>query len=244
MKKIVAVIPARYQSSRFPGKPLADICGKPMIQWVYESVAKVPDMEAVYVATDDERIFDAVTAFGGKAIMTGACSCGTDRVYQAVKDVDCDVVLNIQGDEPLIKVEMIQDLMKAFTDDTVVMATLKKQIENPADIDDANVVKVITDCNDDAIYFSRHSIPYNRDAKEGVAYYRHIGAYGYTKAFLETYVNLPTSVLENVEKLEQLRVLENGYKIRVKETVYQSIGVDLPEHIALVEEEIKRGSAS
>lgn len=240
MKKIIAVIPARYQSSRFPGKPLAPICGKPMIQWVYESVSKVKELDAVYIATDDDRIYQAVQAFGGKAVMTGDCSCGTDRVYQASKDIDCDVILNIQGDEPLIKEEMIKDLISAFSDESVVMATLKKKIENPAEIDDPNVVKVITDCNGDAIYFSRYAIPYNRDGKDGVSYYRHIGAYGYTKEFLEKYVKLPASSLENIEKLEQLRVLENGCHIRVKDTVYQSIGVDLPEHIALVEEEIRR----
>lgn len=240
MKKIIALIPARYQSSRFPGKPLAAICGKPMIQWVYESVSRVEEIEQVYVATDDARIYDAVLSFGGKAIMTGDCSCGTDRVYQASKDIDCDVILNIQGDEPLIKGEMIKDLISAFADEAVVMATLKKKIERPADVEDPNVVKVITDCNGDAIYFSRYGIPYNRDGKDEVTYYRHIGAYGYTKEFLEKYVALPASALENTEKLEQLRVLENGYRIRVKETVYQSIGVDMPEHIALVEEEINR----
>ena len=129
MKKIIAVIPARYQSSRFPGKPLAPICGKPMIQWVYESVSKVEELDAVYIATDDDRIYQAVQAFGGKAVMTGDCSCGTDRVYQASKDIDCDVILNIQGDEPLIKEEMIKDLISAFSDESVVMATLKRRLK-------------------------------------------------------------------------------------------------------------------
>lgn len=239
-KKIIAMIPARYQSSRFPAKPLALIKGKPMIQWVYERVSAAEGISEVYVATDDERIYDEVIRFGGKCMMTGDCACGTDRVYQASKDIDCDIVLNIQGDEPLIKVEMIQDLISAFEDESVVMATLKKRVETEREVTDPNVVKVITDHNEDAIYFSRYGIPYNRDNRADVPYFKHIGAYGYTKEFLKTYVNLPEAELENIEKLEQLRVLENGYKIRVKETKHQSIGVDLPEHIALVEEEMKK----
>jgi len=238
MKRLIAVIPARYESSRFPGKPLASIAGKTMIHRVYERVNALSCFEQVIVATDDERIYAEVESFGGKAVMTGECSCGTERVYEAIKDVDADIVINIQGDEPLIKQEMILDLVHAFDDESVQMATLKKKIETQREIEAPNVVKVITDCNDDAIYFSRFTIPFNRD-HQLVDYYKHIGIYGYTKTFLAKYVSLPESFLEKTEKLEQLRVIENGYKIRVKETKYESIGVDLPEHIQLVEEQLK-----
>lgn len=240
--KIIAVIPARYESSRFPGKPLANICGKPMICWVYEAVKKVEEISGVYVATDDERIYKTVEDFGGKAVMTGKCSCGTERIAEACRDIDCDVVLNIQGDEPMIQRGMILDLISAFRDSSVEMATLKKRITTEGEINNPNIAKVITDVNNDAIYFSRSSIPYNRDGREGVKYYKHIGVYGYTKHFLECFAAWERSSLEQAEELEQLRVIENGYKIRVVETEYQSIGVDLPEHIALVEQELKKRS--
>lgn len=238
--KIVGIIPARYQSSRFPGKPLAMILGKPMIQWVYEKVKLVEEISDVYVATDDQRIFDTVASFGGKAVMTGQCACGTDRVYQACKDIDCDVVLNIQGDEPMIKTEMIRDLISAFNDPSVYMATLKKEITEQKDIDNPNIAKLITNVNNNAIYFSRSTIPYNRDGIKDVKYYKHIGVYGYTKDFLEKFVSLPQSSFEKAEQLEQLRAIENGYSIRVIETQHQSIGVDLPEHIGVIEEELQK----
>lgn len=240
MKRIIAIIPARYLSTRFPGKPLALICGKPMIQWVYKKVSGVSEISGVYVATDDERIFSAVIEFGGKVIMTGECSCGSDRVYQACKNIDADIILNIQGDEPTIKIEMIQDLISAFNDPKVEMATLKKEISSNEDVHNPNIVKVITDVNDDALYFSRSVIPYNRDGVEDGNYYKHIGVYGYTKKFLKKFVSMPQSSLEKSESLEQLRAIENGCKIRVVETKYQSIGVDLPEHIELVEKELKK----
>lgn len=240
MSRIITVIPARYASSRFPGKPLALIKGKPMIQWVYERVSAVEEISEVYVATDDERIFNEVQEFGGKAIMTGECSCGSDRVYQACKNIDCDIILNIQGDEPMIKTEMIKDLISAFDDPDVQMATLKKEITSESDINNPNIAKLITDVNDNAIYFSRSTVPYNRDGLDDVKYFKHIGVYGYTKDFLKTFVELPQSKLERAEQLEQLRAIENGYKIKVVETKYQSIGVDLPEHIKIVEQEIEK----
>ncbi|WP_456110617.1 3-deoxy-manno-octulosonate cytidylyltransferase [Roseburia inulinivorans] len=239
-KKVVTVIPARYQSSRFPGKPLAKILGKPMIQWVYERVSKVEAINEVYVATDSQEIFDVVTNFGGTAILTGECKCGTDRVYEAIKNINADIVLNIQGDEPLIKKEMIESIIAEFSDPDVNMVTLKKKITNVNDVNKANVVKVISDIHNDAIYFSRCPIPFDRDGNEGAEYYKHIGIYGYTKNFLNTFVNLKRSNLECMENLEQLRAIENGYKIRVVETQYESVGVDLPEHIALVEEAMKK----
>ena len=177
MYKIIAIIPSRYSSSRFPGKPLAKICGKPMVQWVYERVASVKEIESVYVATDDMRIYNAVKGFGGKAIMTGECSCGTDRVYQACKDMEGDIILNVQGDEPLIKPEMIRDLIAAFQDPEVQMATLKKKIANIEELENPNVVKVITDQFGDALYFSRFAIPYDRENKTPIDRYKHIGIY-------------------------------------------------------------------
>lgn len=211
-----------------------------MIQWVYETVAGIREISEVYVATDDSRIVETVKRFGGEAILTGAYSCGSERIAAVCKNLSCDIVLNIQGDEPMIKREMIQDLIRAFSDSTVQMATLKKRIVEKEEIENSNIAKVITDKNGDAIYFSRSTIPYNRDYRENVKYYKHIGVYGYKKAFLDQFAKLGRSSLEEAEELEQLRALENGYKIRVIETQYQSIGVDLPEHIAKVEEEMKK----
>lgn len=238
MKK-VAVIPARYSSSRFPGKPLVDICGKPMIQWVYERVSKVEEIDQVVVATDDERIYEVVQEFGGCVIMTGECSCGTERVYQTCKEIDADVVINVQGDEPLIKIEMIQGLIHAFEDETVQMVTLKKRITNEEEINNVNVVKVITDNQENAIYFSRYPIPYVRENQE-IEIYKHIGIYGYRKTFLEKFISLPQGLLERAESLEQLRAIENGYKIKVVTTEFQSVGVDCPEDIEKVLEQIEK----
>lgn len=237
-KKIIAVIPARYQSSRFPGKPLAMILGKSMIQRVYERVRAVDFFMDVIVATDDQRIRQEVERFGGHAVMTGVCNCGTERVYQAVCQTDAEIIINIQGDEPLIKGEMIKELADIFEDPSVVMATLKKKIDNKDEIMRNNIVKVVTDQCGNALYFSRSPIPCDRD-HAGAVYYKHIGIYGYTKDFLGTYVQLPQTEMETIEKLEQLRVLENGYQIRVKETIYETFGVDLPEQISQVETELR-----
>jgi len=237
--KTIAVIPARYASSRFPGKPLALICRKPMIQHVYERVEKVQELDGVYVATDDSRIFETVVNFGGKAIMTSAThNCGTDRIAecaQLLKLDDNDLILNIQGDEPLIKPEMIRDLISCFDETGVQMGTLKKEIPaGSKDLDNPNVVKVITDVNDNAIYFSRYCLPYRR-TEYAAKHFKHVGVYGYTKAFLLKFSKMERSALEMSESLEQLRVLENGYKIKVKETLYETIGVDTPEQLKEVE---------
>ncbi len=237
-KTITAVIPSRYQSTRFPGKPLAILAGKTMIQRVYEQVKQVESVNEVIAATDDERIYDAVLEFNGKAAMTGECSCGTERVYAAIKDHACDIVINVQGDEPLIKPEMINELIAAFEDDSVEMATLCKEITETEDINNPNIVKVVRDKDDNALYFSRYPIPFNRDKRDDVRYFKHIGIYGYKKGFLERYVQTEKTPLELAENLEQLRVLESGHKIRVKETIYDSIGVDMPEDVLKIEKEI------
>lgn len=238
MKKIIAIIPARYGSSRFPGKPLAKILDKPMIQWVYENTKKIDSIHEVYVATDDQRIYQTVEGFGGKAIMTSKNhECGVDRLVEAADILDLnmdDVVLNIQGDEPLIRSEMIDELITIFEDETVNMATLKIKIHSIEELENTNVVKVITDKNDNAIYFSRYCIPFERDTID-VNHYRHIGVYGYKRNFLSKYGKLERGTLEVAESLEQLRVIENGLKIRVKETLYETVGVDTPEQIKEVE---------
>lgn len=239
MKSIV-IIPARYQSSRFPGKPLAVIGGKPMIQRVYEQVSQAVGVNKVVVATDDERIYNIVLKFKGNSIMTGECSCGTERVYAAIKDYSCDIVINVQGDEPLIRPEMINELIAVFEDDSVEMATLCKEITETEDINNPNVVKVVRDKDDNALYFSRYPIPFNRDKRNDIRYLKHIGIYGYKKDFLKKYIQIEKTPLEMAENLEQLRVLESGHKIRVKETIYDSIGVDTPEDILKIEKELMK----
>ena len=242
--KTIAIIPSRYGSSRFPGKPLALISGKPMIQWVYENVARISFLDDIFVATDDKRIFDSVKLFGGKVLMTSnKHSCGTERLAECVDILNLDgdgLVLNIQGDEPLIKEEMIKDLFSCFEDSAVYMGTLKKLIETQDELENPNVVKVVTDVNDFALYFSRFCLPIERDSLS-VKHYKHIGVYGYKVWFLKSYTKMQKSFLEKAESLEQLRVIENGYKIKVKETLFQTIGVDTPEQIAKVETELMKG---
>lgn len=240
--KTAALIPARYQSTRFPGKPLALICGKPMIQWVYESVNAVSELDMVYVATDDKRIYDCVEEFGGKAIMTSdKHQCGTERIAECADLLslsDEDIVLNIQGDEPLIMEQTIKDLISTM-ENGVLAGTLREKILNPDDVLDPNIVKVISDKNDNAIYFSRYPIPYNRSKTADTDYYRHIGVYAYKVSFLKQYAAMEKTPLEITESLEQLRILENGYKIKVKETTSSSFGVDTPEQIEQAEKLIK-----
>ena len=248
--RTIAILPSRYASTRFPGKPLALIKGKPMVQWVYEGVKKCEKVDEVYVATDDQRIFDCVTGFGGKAIMTSdKHTCGTDRLAECAEILnldDDDLILNIQGDEPTVRKEMVEDLISCFDQTDVYMGTLKTLIESEEELNNPSCVKVISDKNDYAIYFSRYTIPYVRDEKNKglIKHYKHIGAYGYKKWFLMKYSKMEKSTLEISESLEQLRVLENGYRIRVKETIYKTVGVDTPEQIAEAErflEEINNG---
>lgn len=236
--KTIAIIPSRYASTRFPGKPLALIAGKPMIQRVYEGVRRCEELYDVIVATDDERIFNAVAAFGGKALMTSSAhQCGTDRLAECAQILslsDQDIILNIQGDEPLVGPEIVRDLMSCFDDPSVVMGTLKTEITDPAELENPNVVKVVTDCNDYALYFSRYSLPYQR-GEFATKHYKHVGMYGYRKAFLTAFSEMAPTSLERSESLEQLRALENGYKIKVKETKYQTRGVDTPEQLKELE---------
>jgi len=240
MEKIIAIIPARYQSSRFPGKPLALINGKPMVQWVYERVNGVEDILETYVATDDKRIFDCVNGFQGKVLMTSPThTSGSGRLAECVDLLgldEKDIVLNVQGDEPLIQEIMLHELISTIKHQDVPMGTLKERITDIKDIDDPNIVKVVTDIDNNAIYFSRFPIPYDRNGKKEGIYYRHVGIYAYRAYFLKKYVQWPEACLERSERLEQLRVLENGYKISVKETRCSSVGVDTMEQLKRVEE--------
>jgi len=236
MEKAIGIIPVRFASTRFPGKPLVELCGKPMIQWVYEQAKKSRLLEQVIVATDDERICESVRGFGGNVLLTSwNHTCGTMRVAEVASKLDAEIIINIQGDEPLIEPDMIDQVVHSMqADSDIYMATLKKKITNKDEINNPHVVKVVTDKDGYALYFSRAGIPYKRVDIPSLHWYKHIGLYGYRREFLLTINNLPYSVLEAVESLEQLRVLENGYKIKVLETEYDTIGVDTPEDLVRV----------
>lgn len=240
--KIIGVIPARYKSSRFPGKPLTDICGKPMIWWVYQQAKKVKEFDSVYVATDDSRIEAACKEYGLDVIMTSdKHETGSDRVAEVATKVDGDLFVNIQGDEPVIKPEMIEQVISIFTEDeSIYFGSLKKEITDEDEIKATSTVKVVTDCNGDALYFSRSVIPSNLKDGKLARVFRHVGIYAYKKDFLLKFSAMKQTELELGEGIEPLRAMENGYKMRLKETEYSSIGVDLPEHIALVEKEIRK----
>ncbi|MDH6310627.1 3-deoxy-manno-octulosonate cytidylyltransferase (CMP-KDO synthetase) [Dysgonomonas sp. PFB1-18] len=236
--KFIAIIPARYASTRFPGKPLADMGGKPMIQRVYEQVKKA--VEEVWVATDDSRIFDAVESFGGKAVMTSSGHrSGTDRIQEAYTKIGqpFDVIINVQGDEPFIQPEQIEALKNCFDSSTVELATLVKPFKKEDGFDalfNANSPKVVINKNDEAIYFSRSIVPYIRDVHHAEwldkhTFYKHVGMYAYCVDVLAEITQLPPSSLEKAESLEQLRWIENGYRIRVGYTDAETIGIDTPE---------------
>ncbi len=236
----IAVIPSRYGSSRFEGKPLALVAGKPMIQRVYEQAQKSKAVSKTIVATDDKRIFDAVEAFGGKAVMTSdRCRSGTDRVAQTANILDLDlddIIINIQGDQPIFNPETLEEMIAPFENDPgLVMSTLAFKIQDKREITDPKDVKVTFDKNKFAMYFSRAQIPFPRDKDTNAEFYKHLGFYAYKKKFLDKLVNLSTGTCEHIEKLEQLRVLEFGYKIKVVITQYDSPEIDLPEDIKRIE---------
>ena len=241
---VIGVIPARYQSSRFAGKVLADILGKPMIQHVWEQAKQALLLDDLIIACDDERVAEAARGFGAKVSLTAkGHASGTDRICEVINPIDVKIVINIQGDEPLIHPIMIDRVAQELLDERKIpMVTLMKKIENPAEVNDPNVVKVIVDRNNFAIYFSRSAIPYHAENSEvkSVVYYKHIGLYGYTKDFLFTYKNLPVSDLERIERLEQLRVLQEGFRIKVLETRYDTVGVDTAEDLEKVREYLKK----
>ena len=233
--RTLCVIPARYASTRLPGKPLADICGKPMICRVLERASRAQKPEKVIVATDDERIYDAVRAEGGEAILTRADHpTGTDRLAEVAEAYpEVDLIVNVQGDEPLIEPSVIDDLIAPFEmDENLPMATVMTRMEDAEEQLDPNNVKVVVDKLGYALYFSRSLVPYPRAAAGPV--YKHIGIYAYRRDFLLRYARLEPTPLERAESLEQLRALENGYGIRVLETDCRFVGVDTPEDLALV----------
>ncbi|MBI5281749.1 MAG: 3-deoxy-manno-octulosonate cytidylyltransferase [Candidatus Solibacter usitatus] len=233
--EILGVIPARFASTRFPGKPLVSIAGKPMIQHVWERASRSRLISRVLIATDDERIAAAARDFGAEVVMTSSHHpSGTDRVAEAAALTGAVVVVNIQGDEPLIDPAAIDTAISCLLDDPgCQMATLKKRISSSEEIGNPNVVKVVTALDGHALYFSRSPIPYDRGG--GTIYWKHIGLYVYRRGLLLGYSSLKPGLLEQNEKLEQLRALENGIPIRVAETSYETIGVDTPEDLSSVQ---------
>ena len=242
-QKIIGMIPARYASTRFRGKVIADIVDKPMIQRVYEQANKSTMLDQLIVAVDDERVYKVVKGFGGKVVMTSTGhESGTDRIAEAIENIDADIVVNIQGDQPLFDARMIEEAVQPMLEDpNIMMSTLKTKI-GEEDYNDPAVVKVVVDENDFALYFSRSLIPYSRD-KVTMDVYEHVGLYVYRKDFLLKVSKLPRTYLEKIEMLEQLRVLENGYKLKVIETKCESISgisVDTPEDLIKVENILKK----
>lgn len=249
----VAIIPARYGSTRFPGKALADLGGKPMIQHVYERTLQASLISRAIVATDDQRIADVIHQIGGEAIMTSAThETGTDRLAEVARNLQADVIVNVQGDEPLIDPTMIDQAIEPFLkNNDLKMGTLKTRIKCLHDFLSPNVVKVVTDTAGFALYFSRSPLPFFRDkwqdlkddafAAGRMLCYKHVGLYVYQRDFLLEYASMPQTFLELSEKLEQLRALENGVRIRVVETDFESLGVDTPDDLNKARERMKQG---
>lgn len=243
--KFIGIIPARYASTRFPGKPLAVLGGKTVIQRVYEQVATV--LGEAYVATDDERIYQAVEAFGGRAVMTRSDhKSGTDRIEEAAEKIatTADVIINVQGDEPFIQKSQLETVKSLFDDPQVQIGTLGKPFESMEAVENPNSPKIVCDVRGYAMYFSRSVIPYVRgkEASEWLAhfpYLKHLGIYAYRREVLAEITRLPQSPLEIAESLEQLRWLQNGYRIRVGETDVETVGIDTPEDLQRAEEFLK-----
>jgi 3-deoxy-manno-octulosonate cytidylyltransferase (CMP-KDO synthetase) len=238
LKKAAVIIPARFTSTRFPGKPLAPILGKPMLQWVWERAGNARLVDRWIVATDDERIRQAAAKFGADAVMTSSHhSSGTERAAEVAGTLEHSVIINVQGDEPLVSGEMIDRLVEVLQDNSENMASLMSRVSDLSLINDPHLVKVLTDRQGRALYFSRSPLPYQPDD----FFYQHIGIYGYKKKFLLQYPSLAPSRLERIEKLEQLRALENGFQIKMIEISHPSLRVDTPRDIIRVEEYMKAG---
>ncbi len=245
----IGIIPARYASSRFEGKPLADIFGKPMVQHVYERACRAETLDEVIVATDDRRIYDAVAGFGGNVQLTGECATGTERVARVAEQLTCDIVVNIQGDEPLLEPTQLNMMIQPFginsrereitpSSSEVQVSTLKQRIDTLADYRDVNIVKVVTDLQGNALYFSRASMPSSIDEATlpDLPVYRHVGLYAYRREALIAFTKWESTPYEKAEGLEQLRFLEHGVPIRVVETDTPLIGVDVPADLARVKQ--------
>ena len=238
MKKVI-VIPARLDSSRLPKKVLLDLNGKTVLQRVYEQCLKVKNIDEVYIATDSFEIKEVCETFTNQVIITKSThQSGTDRIGEAISSIDCDIVINVQGDEPFIEPSLIEALVNSFSNSEISMSSAMSKINNVKDLQNSNVVKVVVDRQNNALFFSRSMLPFPRDVKEisssyevleKYQFFRHIGIYGYRKEFLLHYVNMEQSSLEKIEKLEQLRALENGFKIKMIETDFSLTGIDTHE---------------
>jgi len=233
--KLTAMIPARYGATRFPAKLMQDLCGKPVIVHTYQRVADTNLFDQVYVVTDDDRIENAIHEVGGKVIRSQKeHNSGSDRLAEASKDLEVDIIVNVQGDEPFTDKENLQKVIDIFANDpqqNIAVASLMERITYPDDIANPNNVKVVVNKFNEALYFSRSVIPFPRDTNTKVPYYKHIGIYAYRKDALQQFTQLPPSLLEETEKLEQLRYLENGFKIRLAVTDIPTIGIDTPEDL-------------
>ena len=242
MNKIIAVIPARYEATRFPGKMMKMLGDKTIIRTTYENVVDTKLFDEVIVATDSEKIFNEIKANGGIAVMTGTHETGSDRIAECVKDRDFDIVINVQGDEPFVKKDPLQQLIDVFKNDEkeeISLASLKIKLTEEKEISDPNNVKVITDLENCALYFSRSVIPYPREVSQKSIYYKHIGVYAFRKEAIIKFSNLPMSSLEISEKIECLRYLENGMKIKMVETDFIGVGIDVPEDLEKAEKILK-----
>ena len=232
--RIIAVIPARYQASRFPGKLMQVLGEKTVIATTYQNVVETGLFDEVFVATDSEIIFKEIIKIGGNAVMTGEHETGSDRIAEAVRDIECDIVVNVQGDEPFLKTEPLKQLISVFNDDfeeKISLASLKIKLKNTEEIENPNNVKVITDNDGFALYFSRSVIPYPREIHPDVAYFKHIGVYAFRKNALLNFAQLPMKPLEISEKIECIRYLEYGMKIKMIETDFVGVGIDVPEDL-------------
>lgn len=232
--KIIAVIPARYQASRFPGKLMQLLGDKTVITTTYNNVIETELFDDVFVATDSEIIYQEIINNGGKAVMTGIYETGSDRIAEAVKNIECDIVVNVQGDEPFLKTEPLKQLIQVFEEDynnEISLASLKIKIKDWEEINNPNNVKVITDKDDFALYFSRLPIPFARETSLDIDYFKHIGVYAFRKEALLKFSKLPQKSLEIAEKIECLRYLEYGMKIKMLETDFVGVGIDVPEDL-------------
>lgn len=240
--KIIAVIPARYEASRYPGKLMKFLGNKTVIATTYQNVVETGLFDEVFVATDSEIIFNEIKNSGGNAVMTGNHETGSDRIAEAVQNIDCDIVVNVQGDEPFLKTEPLRQLISVFKEDLegkISLASLKIKLHEKEEIENPNNVKVITDREDFALYFSRSVIPFQRDLSVFTEYFKHIGVYAFRKNALLNFAKLPMSVLEAAEKIECIRYLEYGMKIKMIETDFVGVGIDIPSDLEKAREILK-----
>jgi len=232
--KTIGIIPARYESERLPGKAIIDICGKPMIEWVYERSCLAKFLSSVYIATDSEIIADVARGFTDKILMTSdSCATGTDRIAEAVKTIECDFIINIQGDEPLIEPDVIDAVAYPLVNDGEYFTTAATLFTESSGLENKNFCKVVVDKKGYGLYFTRALIPFFM-VNENIRYLKHIGIYGYSREFLIKFTDIPRGALERAEHLEMLRAIENGYRIKVIITDYRSIGVDTEYELELV----------